>query len=76
MRSMFPAGADTVLAEIATDMAAAPPVGISALHNTLAWMGGGGVARLKQLQVNLTTISSDMHETNVEANREMSRGSP
>lgn len=76
VRSMFPADADSVLrAEIAADMAAGDPrVGASAMRNTLPWMGGGGVPRLQQLQVNLITISSDIHETNVEANREIVPG--
>jgi pimeloyl-ACP methyl ester carboxylesterase len=76
VRSMFPAGADSVLrAGIAADMAAADPrIGVSAMRNTLPWMSGGGVPSLKQLQVNLITISSDMHETNVEANRKIVPG--
>lgn len=76
VHTMFPAGADSGLVDtIAKDMASAPSeVGISALDNSLAWMGGGGVERLKLLQVNLTTISSDMQETLVEQNRKLVPG--
>jgi pimeloyl-ACP methyl ester carboxylesterase len=73
---MFPANADSTLkAEIAGDMAAGDPVvGVSALRNVLEWLGGGGVERIAGLKVNLTTISSDMQETMVEANREIVPG--
>jgi len=76
VRSMFPAGADSALVEaIAKDIAAAPPaVGLSAIGHTLDWMAGAGTARLELLEVNLTTISSDMHETEVEQNREVVPG--
>ncbi len=76
VRSMFPADADSALvAQVAADMASAPPaVGISAISHTLAWMGGGGSERLPQLQVNLTTISGDRHPTDVARNRELVPG--
>jgi pimeloyl-ACP methyl ester carboxylesterase len=76
VHSMFPAGSDSVLVEaIAKDMAAAPPaVGLSAMGHTLDWLCGAGAPRLELLEVNLTTISSDMQETKVEQNRELVPG--
>ena len=76
VRGMFPADADSALVgQVAADMAAAPQaVGISAISHTLAWMGGGGVARLPLLTVSLTTISGDRHPTDVEGNRALVPG--
>ena len=76
VKSMFPADADPALVErIAVDMAAAPPaVGVSAISHTLEWMGGSGAERLPLLAVNLTTISSDLHPTDVEGNRALVPG--
>ncbi len=76
VRMMFPAGADSELvARVAADMAAGDPqVGLSAIRHTLRWMGGGGADRVRQLRVNITTISSDMQETAVAANRQLVPG--
>jgi pimeloyl-ACP methyl ester carboxylesterase len=73
VKGMFPVQADQELRdEIAADMAAGDPaVGISAMRNILPWMGGGGADRVRQLKVNITTVSSDMHPTDVEANQEL-----
>jgi len=75
-RSMFPANADSALVTlVAQDMAAAPPeVALSAMRNTLPWMGGGGAPQLQRLAVNLVCVSSDIYQTNVEANREIVPG--
>ncbi len=65
VRSMFPAGADSVLVqEIADDMAAAPPeVALSALAELLGWYGGQAPARLVELQAPLMCINSDKQPT-------------
>jgi len=76
VRSMFPADSDPELvAQVAADMAAGDPVvGLSAMENTLPWMGGGGAPRLSQLTVNLTTVSGDMYPTDTEGNRQLVPG--
>jgi pimeloyl-ACP methyl ester carboxylesterase len=67
--SMFPATADSSLVvEISSDMAAAPPeVGLSAMGELLRWYGGTGVERLAALQVPLLCINSDKEPTDEEA---------
>jgi pimeloyl-ACP methyl ester carboxylesterase len=76
VRGMIPASADSSLREeISADMAAGDPkVGISAMRNVLHWMSVAGAARVEKLKANITTISSDMRPTNVEANRELVPG--
>ena len=68
VRSMFPAGADSNLAaEIANDMASAPPeVALSCLDELLRWYGGTGNARLAALKVPLMCINSDAVPTDEE----------
>ncbi len=65
VRGMFPAGADSALADqIATDMADAPPaVALSAMKNLLHWYNGSAEAALAALPAPLLAINSDGQPT-------------
>ncbi|UCH85576.1 MAG: alpha/beta hydrolase [Candidatus Latescibacterota bacterium] len=67
VKMMFPADADTNLVnEIAEDMSSAPPrVGIGAMKNLLNYKP---VETLKDIEVPIRCINSDMFPTNVESN--------
>jgi len=70
VRSMFAPQADSALvAEVAADMASAPPaVGVSAMGHTLDWFVHAA-DRLAPLKVNLTTVSGELHPTDAEGVR-------
>jgi len=70
VRSMFAAGADTVLvARIASDMASAPPeMGIGAMKNMLRYDPAPAV---REIKVPIRGINADKWPTNVEGNKKL-----